>query len=491
MTTNRLLLLASVLLAALLLAKAQQPPTEPKAESLAAINFKILTEIADHSEQIDNLRYLTDQIGPRLTGTEKTKRANEWTAARFRDYSLANVRLESWSIAHGWQRGTARAAVVAPAWHPLEAHAAGWSPDTDGAVRGRLVYVEAEKIEDLEAFRGKLRGAIVITSKPAARVRVEERPLHPRPLRPEREAGALRRFRQERDTFFKQEGVRAVLRDSDKSFGLFQMSNAGSNYQPAPLPTAYLAPESYDLLWRLMEGGGPVEVELTVAGCRFSDGPVEVYNTVAEIPGSEKPDEVVILGAHLDSWDLATGASDNGTGVSVVLEAARALRKLNLQPRRTIRFVLFTGEEQGLHGSRAYVDAHKDELNKVSAVLVHDGGTGRVTTIGLGSNPQVYDMLRPALAPLRQMMNLEELSLRRVTGSDHASFDRVGVPGFYALQDRATYSQTHHSQADTFDKVNREDLISGAQLLAAFAYNVAQLDDLLPRRPQAPPQPQE
>ncbi len=224
-------------------------------------------------------------------------------------------------------------------------------------------------------------------------------------------------------------------------------------------------------------------MELTIEGCEFSQGPVEVYNTVAEIPGSEKPDEVVILGAHLDSWDLGTGATDNGTGSSVVLEAARVLQKLDLKPKRTIRFILFSGEEQGLHGSRAYVKAHEDEMEKISAVLVHDAGTGRVDTIALQGNAQVYDVVTKALAPLRRMIGLETLTLRSVGGSDHASFNRVGVPGFFCGQERASYRQTHHSQADTFDKVIREDLLNGAQVMAVFAYNIAQLDEMLPRRP--------
>lgn len=472
--------------AAVLLAVVSVAGPEPWAQEedpVAAADRRILTEVAEHSEQMENLRYLTDTIGARLTGTEAMKRANEWTAERFRAYGLANVHLESWTIAHSWKRGTVRAGVVAPTQFTLAAEAAGWSPNTPGTVRGLLVYVKVEKVEDLEAYRGKLRGAIVITAKPRPRQRVEERPLHPRAPRPRRNFAALRKLRQERNAFFKEEGVAGLLRDSDKSFGLFNMSSAGRNYQPAALPTAFLSPESYDLLWRLQEKEEDVEVELTIEGCEFSQGPVEVYNTVAEIPGSEKPDEVVILGAHLDSWDLGTGATDNGTGSSVVLEAARVLQKLDLKPKRTIRFILFSGEEQGLHGSRAYVKAHEDEMEKISAVLVHDAGTGRVDTVALQGNAQVYDVVTKALAPLRRMIGLETLTLRSVGGSDHASFNRAGVPGFFCGQERASYRQTHHSQADTFDKVIREDLLNGAQVMAVFAYNIAQLDEMLPRRP--------
>ena len=487
MTSKRFALVLTLLLAALALAGPR--PLAQQDDPLAETNRRILAEVADHSEQLQNLEYLSDRIGPRLTGSDALKRANEWTAQRFRDYGLANVHLESWSIAHSWRRGWARARIVAPAEHRLAAEVAGWSPNTPGPVRGPLVYVKAEKKEDLEPYRGKLRGAIVITSEPQPRQPVEERPLLPRPPQPERDFAVLRRLAQEREDFFAQEGVVGLLRDSDKSFGLFNMSSVGRDYQPAKLPTAFLTPESYDLLWRLRKNEQPVTVELEIAGGEFSAGPVEVYNTVAEIPGGDKRDEVVILGAHLDSWDLGTGATDNGTGASVLLEAARVLRKLELKPRRTLRFILFSGEEQGLNGSRAYVEAHKDEMAKVSAVLVHDSGTGRVETIALQSNPQVYDIVSKIVRPLRQMLNLEELSLRTISGSDHASFNRAGVPGFFCQQERATYNQTHHSQADTFDKVVREDLLNGAQVLAVFAYNVAQLDEMLPRKPAPPPQP--
>ncbi|MFQ5696282.1 MAG: M20/M25/M40 family metallo-hydrolase [Terriglobia bacterium] len=484
---NRCLASMAALVLGASLAPAALLPHAQEEDTLAAADRKILTEIADHSEQMENLQYLTDRIGPRLTGSDALKRANEWTAERFRDYGLSHVHLEPFTIAHSWKRGYTRARVLAPAQIRLSALAAGWSPNTDGMARGPLAYVKADKLEDLEAYRGQWRGAILIAAEPPPRKRVQERPVHPREPRPPFDFAARRRFRAKRDAFFKQEGVLAILRSSNKSFGLHAMSSASRNYQPAAVPTAFLAPESYDLLWRLLQEEQAVEVEVAIEGVEFSQGPVEVYNTVAEIPGSEKPEEVVLLGAHIDSWDLGTGATDNGTGVSAVLEAARALQKLQkfgLKPKRTIRFLLFSGEEQGLNGSRAYVEAHKEEMSKVSAILVHDSGPGRVETIGLNGNAQTYDVLTETLAPLRSMIGLQDLSLRTVRGSDHTSFNRVGVPGFFCLQERAIYRRTHHSQADTFDKVVKDDIVNGAQVLAVFAYNVAQLDHLLPRRPR-------
>jgi carboxypeptidase Q len=240
--------------------------------------------------------------------------------------------------------------------------------------------------------------------------------------------------------------------------------------------------ENQQLIWRLLDAG-PVVAEINIQNT-FSARPAEVYNTVAEIRGSEKPDEVVIIGAHLDSWDLGTGATDNGTGSMVVLEAARALQKLGIKPKRTIRFVLFTGEEQGLNGSREYVKAHKDELGKISGVLVHDSGTGKVLTVGLMANYGVRETMDRVLNPLARDkdVGLAEPSLRTEGGTDHVPFDEAGVPAFWCVQDNADYDQTHHSQADTLDRVRWDDLTEGAQVLAVFAYNVAELPEMLPRK---------
>src|SRR5467141_5328090 len=214
-----------------------------------------------------------------------------------------------------------------------------------------------------------------------------------------------------RTEFYKQEGVAVVLRDSNKPHGLLNMTGiGGEKFEIGAIPTAFITGEGYRMLYR-MQRHGPVQVEIEVTNS-FSDKPVEVYNTVAEIKGSEKPDEVVILGAHLDSWDLGTGSTDNGTGSMAVLEAARALSKLDLKPKRTVRFVLFTGEEEGLVGSVKYVEAHKNELEKFSAVLVHDTGTGRVLKLGLHDNYQDRELVDSVLAPLHELKLLEPSTMR-------------------------------------------------------------------------------
>ena len=463
-----------------------------QASPFAEPDARILSEIREHSEAMQNLEYLSDRIGPRLTGSPQLKQANEWTAEMFRKYGLTNVHLEPWTIARSWTRGTAHARIISPTEHPLTIASMGWSPSTQGTVRGPVVYVRAEKKEDFEKYRGKLKGAVVIFREPASlsppkpEDPYEElvQPLQaPSPSKgqpavplPFARFMELARMRNE---FFKSEGVAAVLRDSGKPHGLLNMFG-GSEFDIGPIPDALVTGEGYRMIFRMLKHG-PVEVEIEITNS-FSDKPVEVYNTVADLRGSEKPDEIVMLGGHLDSWDLGTGTTDDGTGTMAVLEAARTLAKLDLKPKRTIRFVLFTGEEQGLVGSKEYVKAHANDLEKVSGILVHDTGTGRVLALGLHDNYQDRRIVDQVIAPLRELKLLEP-TMRRSFGTDHASFNDAGVPGFYCVQDAAEYGKTHHSQSDTFDKAWKDELNQGAQVLAAWAYNTAQLPEMLPRRP--------
>ena len=458
----------------------------------AAADEQILSEIQQRSEAAENLEYLSDEIGPRLTGSPQLHRANEWAAETMKKYGLTNVHQEPWTIAHAWTRGTATARIVAPAELPLTIAAAGWSPATKGEVRGRVVYFDAKKKEDFEKFKGKLKGAIVIYQEPESlSPPAQENPygvvLRPMQAPPPPDGqptaspyAAFLAVARARNEFFKKEGVAVVLRDSDKPHALLNMTGiGGEKFDKGDTPTAFVTGEGYRMIWRLLKHG-PVEVEANITSS-FSTKPEEVSNTVGEIRGSEKPDEVVILGAHLDSWDLGTGSTDNGTGTAAVLEAARALSKLNLNPKRTIRFVLFTGEEEGLVGSKMYVQAHKNDLDKISAVLVHDTGTGRVLALGLHDNYQDREIVDQVLAPLGALKLLEP-SMARSFGTDHASFDEAGVPGFWCMQYGAEYSKTHHSQSDTFDKVWPDDLNQGAEVLAAWAYNTAELPEMLPRK---------
>ncbi len=372
-----------------------QRGTDTAKDPVAEADENILAEIHDHNEIMSNLEYLSDVIGARLTGTENLKKANDWTRQKFADYGVANTQLEPWTVAHTWTRVSATGQIVRPSVHTLTIASYAWAPSTNGTVRGHVVYVKARTLDDLAQYKGKLKDAIVISAEPSL-IPAPDQPapdpvdlpygdsfLLVAPRRPGAEpvyGPDFRKFIQARTAFFKNEGVLAALTDSGKPDGLLNMTGMGGrSYDIAAIPAAFVSSESYGMIWRLLQRG-PVDVELIITNS-IRDKPTEVYNTVAEIRGSQKPDEIVILGAHLDSWDLGEGTTDNGTGSMIVLEAARALQKLGLRPKRTIRFVLFSGEEQGLVGSRAYVAAHKDELPKISAALIHDAGTGRVVSI--------------------------------------------------------------------------------------------------------------
>src|ERR1700732_4162388 len=469
-------------------------PSPDQKSPFAAADAQIIREIHDSSEAMANLEYLSDSIGARMTGSPQLKQANDWTKEKFAQYGLTNVHLEPWTIARAWTRGTARARIIAPAEHPLTIAAAAWSPGTPGSVQGRVVYFDAKKKEEFGGFHGKLKGAVVIyqepeslsPQKPPDPNRAATRPMQQPPPRMGEPPipdpyDAFLQTAKERTQFLKEEGVAVVLRDANKPHGLLNMTDVSlERFAPGVIPTAFITGEGYRMIFRLLKHG-PVQVEIAMTNA-MGDKPAEVYNTVADLRGSEKPDEMVVLGAHLDSWDLGAGSTDNGTGSMAVLEAARALAKLNLKPKRTIRFVLFSGEEQGLYGSEEYVKAHQKDLDKISAVLVHDTGTGRVLTLGLHDNYQDREMVDQVLAPVPEL-NLLEPRMARSFGTDHLSFDEVGVPGFFCIQERAEYNLTHHSQSDTFDKVWKDDLNQGAEVLAAWAYNTANLPDLLPRRP--------
>jgi carboxypeptidase Q len=477
-----------------------------KPDPLSEVDTKILAQVkADEPELKANLEFLSDHIGPRLTGSEQLDQASRWMLTRFQQLGLANAHQEAWSIANRWTRGPATGRVfLTTESKPGEPATAlnltmatgGWSPATEGTVKGPVVGVAVEKVEDLQQYKGKLKGAIIVLGRPLE-LQPPQNPMltpwgeetipiaFPKSDKPF-DFAAYMKLRTTELTFFAAEKAAAVLIGSEKWFGLMNMSISGRNYQPGLIPTAFIAREDFMLLWRLMDSGS-VQAEVNIGG-NFSGKPAEVYNTVAEIPGSEKPDEVVIIGAHLDSWDLGTGATDNGTGSIAVLEAARALKKSGVKPKRTIRFVLFTGEEQGLNGSKAYVAKHQDELKKISAVLVHDSGTGKVLTIGLMGNYEARETIDRVMYPLARAkeIGLAEPTLRKEDGTDHVPFDEVGVPGFWCVQEIADYDKTHHSQADTVDRVRWDDLAEGAQVLAVFAYNVAELPELLPRKAPKP-----
>lgn len=478
------------------------PIVNAQQAELTEMDKKIVADTVN-SELMQNLEYLCDMIGPRVTGSEALKRADDWTAQRFKEYGLENVHLESWSFGVQWTRGEATARLLEPRNFPLTIAQMAWTPGTSGPVRGDVIFVDVKKVEDLSRYVGKLKNAFVLLGPPSDFPAVpRESPIRlpdtvgPPRQRPRPDSAAMQRFRQMaglRDTINKvlrQEGVACIIRDAGKDQGLLNMTGSPPNVaraigQPTmaaevpPLTTVFMMHEHYSLLYRLLQRGEKVRMEMNLQ-CSFGDKPVDAYNTVADIRGTEKPDEMVIIGGHLDSWDLAQGATDNGTGTMAILEVARTLKAIGVKPKRTIRFVMFGGEEQGFLGSRAYVQSHLTDTNKISACLVMDIGSGKLRGIALQGRENVKPIMEGIFAPFKSM-GFIDVSLRSQGGTDHLSFERVGIPGFSFIQDPLEYGKTHHSQTDTYDHVSKQDLAQAVIVMASAVLKVADLPDMLPR----------
>lgn len=530
-------------------AGSQEPPPgetkAPGAVSAAELDARLIEAAKTNSEVMANLTYLSDVIGPRLTGSANLKRANEWAAARMTSYGLSNVAMEAWELPVGWERGTATARLIEPDnGRSITVAAMAWTPGTNGKIVGDVVVINAKNPEELKQYEGKLKNAIVLRGAPsdiesmtkflatpmfggppssrvnrgekasdkaadkvppsADKAAADKSANAPQPKsdsptgRPSRNGGfntrsfgEAMRFRREMAEFLRKEGVAVMLTDAGKPHGLLNMTGGWRGQDrvsaPDPLPTLFVTHDNYAQLYRLATRPAPattrMEVEITN---KFVPGPHAVYNTVGELRGSEKPDEFVVIGAHIDSWDLAQGTTDNGTGTCVVLEAARILAKAAVAPKRTIRFVLFSGEEQGLHGSRAFVARHKADMAKTTAAIVHDTGTGRVKGVSLMGREVLKPIMEEELAALKDL-GVTEITTQPMGGSDHQSFEGAGVPGFMFRQDPAEYRLTHHSQSDTLDKAREPDLVQGAQVMAVAAMRLANRAEMLPRDKPEPP----
>jgi hypothetical protein len=475
-----------------LLASAQQ--VDDVAAKAKALDLKVIADAQKGAEVMANLTHLADIIGPRLTGSAALKKANVWAADKMKAYGLVNVHHEPWLMPEGWERGTATGRLLEPDnGRGLTLASYGWHPGTNGKVQGDVVIVLATKSADLAAYKGKLQGKIVLDGAPKKLMPLAdiEKPggSIASPEQPKKGAmpnfEEILAFRKEREQFLVEEGAIAVLTDAGKHHGLLFTTGSWLEADPPramkKLPLLAVAHEHYAMLHRLASRPAPQQtrMELEVTN-KFIPGPLKVNNTIGEIRGTEKPDEVVVLGAHLDSWDLGQGAIDNGTGTCVILEAARILAKCPT-PKRTIRFILFTGEEQGLHGSKAYTKQHKDELERISACLVHDTGTGKVLSLGwLGNREPLTKVLEAELGTLKEL-GVTNVCARGFGGSDHVPFDKAGVPGMAFNQEIAGYRFGHHSQADTLELVREADLIQGVQVIALTAQRLANMDQLLPR----------
>lgn len=473
---------------------------------------------------------LTDGIGPRLTGSPAMKRANDWTMKKLGEFGLTNAHTESWGpFGRGWSYELCSVRLVSPDVAQLWALPRAWTPGTNGAVRGKLAKAKIESKEDFEKYKGKLTGKIVLLGdmppiKPHEQAqfeRYDEKTLAEvgqyevpgaRPARFSREEFMKRReVMRGMVKFLAEEKPLAVIIPGGGDFGTFHVQGGGTQKpgEQSPVPSLVLSDEHYGRLLRLIDLGKDPELELDVKTTYYDDDP-NSYNTIAEIPGTDKKGEVVMIGGHLDSWHGGTGATDNAAGIAAAMEAVRIIKAIGIAPKRTIRIALWSGEEQGLLGSRAYVAQHfasrpepsaeerdlpssmrqsrgpltiKPEHAKLAAYFNFDNGTGKIRGIYAQENAAVAPIFEEWLKPLHDL-GATTVTMRNTSGTDHLSFDDVGLPGFQFLQDEVEYgTRTHHTEYDVYERLQRADLMQAAVIMADFVWEAANRPEMLPRKP--------
>jgi len=485
---------------------------------------RIKDEGLQRSQVMDTLWYLTDVHGPRLTNSPAMRAAAQWAEGRLRSWGVANVREETWGpFGRGWANEKLTANVIAPQPFPLIAAPRAWTPGTNGTVTADVVATTLRTDADFTSWAGKLAGKVVV-NQAAVDVRLLTTPLGRRfteqeltdlqtqPVNPGRGRGARAggppqdaAFRDRMMQFLAREGVVAMLEPGTgrSDHGVILVTNAPAPYRDAtpPMMPAQLivASEHYNRILRLVEGKVPVQIEVNIQN-RFFGDTLDVFNVVGEIPGTGKADEVVMLGAHFDSWHSGTGATDNAAGSAVMMEAMRILKASGLPLRRTVRLALWTGEEQGLLGSRAYIKQRfgdpatmtlKPEHARLSAYFNMDNGGGAIRGVYLQGDEAVRPVFTAWMEPFRSF-GMTTLSIRSTGSTDHVPFDEVGLPGFQFIQDPLEYgTDSHHSNMDVYDRIQPEDLMKNAVIVATFVYQAANRDELLPRkplpRPRTPP----
>ncbi|MHB8095907.1 MAG: M20/M25/M40 family metallo-hydrolase [Candidatus Aminicenantales bacterium] len=482
---------------------------------------RIRAEGLENSKVADYVGWLSDVYGPRLSDSPQYRAAGAWVIDKLKELGMANAAMEPWgTFGRGWELRKFYAAMTAPAYMPLVAYPKAWTPGTNGLVKGSPVLVEARTVQDLEKYKGKVKDAFVllqpereleISFDPAAS-RLAEGDLKmlaktPDPaVRPVNAARMEERrirqeFQQAANRFFKEEGAVALFEPSQGKNGTVFVQSGGSQMKGAsePLPSIVVSVEQYNRIVRILRKNVPVSLEVEIqAG--FTEDDMQGYNVVGEIPGTDKKlkDQIVMLGGHFDTWHGGTGATDDGAGCAVAMEALRILKAIGVQPRRTIRIALWDAEEQGLVGSREYVKNHffdrakkekKPEYDRLSAYFNFDNGSGKIRGIYAQGNLAAAPIFADWLEPFRDL-GAETVALRNTSGTDHLSFDAVGLPGFQFIQDDLEYDTlTHHSTMDVYDHLSIGDLMQAATVMASFVYNAAMRDEMLPREyfdPNAP-----
>ena len=484
------------------------------------------------SKVMDYATGLMDTIGERLTGSPNMKRANEWTRDQLTAMGLSNAHLESWGpFGRGWANQYVNVRMTSPDVVTLLAYPKAWTPGTNGVVQGKCIRATIDDKKDFDKYKGKLAGLIVILGADAEVKPITEAPYKrlsdddlakladyqiPADRPGFRFADFIKRqqFIKDLNQFFADEKVLAVIDHSRGTAGggtvFVQSGGSYKTGETTTVPQLTMASEHWTRIARLLQQKKDVSLELNVSSTFYDDDAMQ-YDTIAEIPGTDKKDELVMLGAHLDSWHAGTGATDNGAGTIVMMEAVRILKALDLKPRRTIRIGLWSGEEEGLLGSQGYVQNHfgarppmddpgmkgmptllrreagdvtvKPDQAKVSAYFNVDNGSGKIRGVHLQENEAVAPIFEAWMKPFKDL-GMTTLSMRNTGGTDHLSFDAVGIPGFQFIQDPIEYeTRTHHSNMDVYDRLQTDDLKQIAVIVAGFVYDAAMRDQMLPRKP--------
>jgi len=475
--------------------------------------YRIKEEGLQRSHVMEIESWLTDVYGPRLTGSPNIREAADWAQKTMKDWGLANVHVETWPFGRGWQNQLFLATAMTPRAYPLIGYPKAWTPGTDGLKTGEAVLAVIASDKDFDTFRGRLRGKFVLTAPmrdvpahfdaPGHRytdAELTELSMQPAAGRGRGRGnfGADQAFARKRTQFWLDEGVAAVIDFSRGDGGTVFVQSGGSRdpKDPPSPPQVTIAVEQYGRIVRTLEKKMPVTLSMNIEN-RFYDSDLDAFNVIAEIPGSDKADEVVMVGAHFDSWHTGTGATDNAAGSAVMMEAMRILKTTGVRLRRSVRIGLWGGEEQGLLGSRAYVKAHfgdpatmvlKPEHEKLDGYFNVDNGTGLIRGVYLQGNEAVAPIFQQWMEPFKNM-GMTALTIRNTGGTDHLSYEAVGLPGFQFIQDEVEYdSRTHHSNMDVYERIQPNDMMRNAVIVASFVYNTANRDDKLPRKPLPKPQ---
>ncbi len=521
---------------------------------LSVVN-RIKNEAFQHSKVMEHLSYLTDMYGPRLTGSPEYRQAADWAVKRLQEYGLTDAKLEKWGpFGRSWSLEQFSVEMLEPRYAELTAAPLAWTAGTNGPVtaeailaplgRGRrfdLKVAQANLEKFMADYKGKLGGKVVLISS-TLDISPETRPpfhrytdgeltemaLAPMPIpRIEIDLNNLRipdnpqqlmqlfaslppsfieayiqqmqQVTNKRNQFLKDEGAVAVLQADERAHtGLIfaEQSGAYEAKNPLALPTFVVTGEQYNRMVRLAEKKAPVKVRINLKA-QASEQDVDAYNIIGDIPGTTKPDEMVMVGAHFDSWHTGTGATDNGAGSAVMMEVVRILKALNLRMDRTVRIGLWAGEEEGLLGSRAYVKEHLGDPATMKLTAEHakfsgyfnlDNGSGKIRGVYLQGNDAMRPLFEEWLEPFADL-GAKTVTIRNTGGTDHQSFDAVGLPGFQFIQDPLDYGTvTHHSDMDVYDQAQPGDLMQASAIIASITYNAATRPEMLPRKPLPKPE---